>query len=340
MMYNLESFTSRGWHQSDAEVLQRYAITLAQRGLPVIFDEEHAALWLRTKLEYLYGVANSPAGYYRRFNVAKKSGGLRTINEPLPTLKSAQKWILNNILAKIDVHKSAHAYEQGRSVKKMMLVHKAKRYSVRLDLSNCFDNIRIDQVYNVFVNAGYFSHVSALLASVCFCESGIAQGAPTSGSILNRIMRACDDDIFEYCAVRKVYYSRYADDLIFSSNSLIDVESLVQYVSSVLRSTGQKINKSKTRVMGRSIMGQACGIVYGNKNLTVNKRVRREIRKSIYYLEKNGILFEADRVGGDPVYYLNNLDGRVNWCMHIMGKKEEFLKWKRIISEERRVFEN
>ena len=50
-------------------------------------------------------------------------------------------------------------------------------------------------------------------------------------------------------------YSRYADDMTFSSNKHIDIEYLKKMVATVVEDEGFRINQDKTRVL-RNIKGK------------------------------------------------------------------------------------
>lgn len=333
--HSIEQFREAGWDEQNAAALLQYSEQLSARSLPVIFDASHLSGLLGVKVEYLYGVCNAPSLFYRRIVVSKASGGNRVLHEPLPTLKLVQRWILSEILEKTKAHKAAHAYESGRNIKKMMRIHRAKRHCVRLDFEKCFDNVVASQVYGFFASLGYFPHVSALLAGLCCAERGVAQGAPTSGALLNRVLSSFDETMLSYAQGKEAFYSRYADDLLFSSNRPFDVKLLVSVVSEVALPLGQKVNKRKTRVMGRGVVPQACGVVFGNPKLSVRKSLRREFSQRIHWIERNGISSEAARFEHTEEGYLNWLSGRLNWFEQIMGKQARFTAWRRVIRLER-----
>jgi RNA-directed DNA polymerase len=75
-----------------------YAQPLFDKGVPIIFDQEHLAHYVGYSVDYLRRASNSPPNFYREFTIPKKSGGYRKIAEPLPSLKEIQRWVLDNIL--------------------------------------------------------------------------------------------------------------------------------------------------------------------------------------------------------------------------------------------------
>lgn len=75
-----------------------YVKRLVDKNLPIIFDQEHLSRLMGLDYLYLLSVSNSKDSHYKQYQIPKRSGGFRTIMEPLPSLKQAQSWILNNIL--------------------------------------------------------------------------------------------------------------------------------------------------------------------------------------------------------------------------------------------------
>ena len=88
-----------------------YAKNLVDKRLPIIYDEKHFSQLVGIDLDYLLSAANSPKHFYRYFTIPKRNGKIRKISEPLPVLKEAQYYILNNILKKVPCSIYAKAYK-------------------------------------------------------------------------------------------------------------------------------------------------------------------------------------------------------------------------------------
>ena len=78
----------------------------------------------------------------------------------------------------------------------------------------------------------------------------LAQGSPTSPAIANLICRTLDARFAKYADMNGIHYTRYADDLTFSANS---VEKLpkASFVRKVVEEELLKLNFSKTGTYGR-----------------------------------------------------------------------------------------
>src|SRR5699024_7743707 len=94
-----------------------YAKNLYNNKLPIIYDSYHFSNLIGLDYTYLMAASNSPKHFYRRFKIPKRSGGERVIHEPLPDLKEIQKWIVNEILSKIEVSEYSKAYRSNSSIK-------------------------------------------------------------------------------------------------------------------------------------------------------------------------------------------------------------------------------
>ncbi len=168
------------------------------------------------KYAYLFGACLRTHNYYRTFTIYKRSGKLREISEPLPSLKEIQKWILENILEKCSLHIAAKAYIKGKSIKDNARFHRNQRRVLAVDINDFFHSIDIDRVFKLFVSLGYAPMVSALLAHLCCLKRRLPQGAPTSPAISNIISYSLDDKLYAYAREMGFRYTRYADDITVS----------------------------------------------------------------------------------------------------------------------------
>lgn len=161
----------------------------------------------------------------------------------------------------------------------------------------------------------------------------LPQGGPCSGTISNLIMREVDDRVGDFAEQRDYRYTRYADDLFFSSNKPIDLYAVDHFVQGLLDELGLSINHAKSKSMGFGIQPNLCGIVITEEKNSVSQKYRREIRKKIYYLEKFGIHEASKHDGVSEAYYISRLQGCIGFVLWIMPKNEEFINYKRKIKE-------
>ena len=138
-----EKASRNNYAQEEIDALLSYAKNLFDREIPIIYDQEHLALLVGYQYKYLLRISNSPPSFYRTFKIPKKSGGKRSISEPLPTLKEIQHWILAEILDRCPVSGYAKAYIRRRSIRKNAEFHVKRKVVLTIDIKDFFSFINL-----------------------------------------------------------------------------------------------------------------------------------------------------------------------------------------------------
>lgn len=306
-----------------------YAKNLYDNNLPIVYNVKHFGKLVGYKMEYLYGVANSPKSYYRVYSIPKKNGGLREICEPLPSLKEIQTWILENILYQCDVSVYAKAFVRGKSLKDNARFHRKQKVLMTLDIHDYFGSISSARVLHLFKSLGYTESVSVLLTSLCTFKGCLPQGAPTSPALSNIITRKMDEDIAIYTRKNKIRYTRYADDMSFSGD--FSEGNVYSKIKHIVNSYGFKLNEKKTRVRKHGQQQEVTGIIV-NEKIQIPKKKRSLIRQEIYYIKKFGLNSHLSRVGLDyDKTYIKKLLGKVEFGLFINPNDMELLESKKYL---------
>ena len=347
---NFSAYSAQFWDaalktglQEDAVAsLLSYAGKLNDQGLPIIYDQAHLSLLLGYDYEFLVALSNNATFFYKHYEVLKKSGGHRPIDEPLPSLKEIQRWILSEILvpaSRTMVSPVAKAFMPGKSLRDNARFHKRKQKVVALDITDFFPSIGFGAVLGVFQNMGYSKPVCVMLARLCTLRGKLPQGAPTSPMLSNLFFKKTDDNIFHYCRSRSILYTRYADDLVFSGNDL-KPQQLITFVKMLLSSRQMVLNEKKTKVMGRSSRQSVTGVVVNDK-MQVSREYRDEIRQEVYYCIKYGRASHFGRIKQElpawissPDLYLKHLLGKVYFVLQVNPEDKVFLKYRDWLREE------
>ena len=95
--------------------------------------------------------------------------------------------------------------------------HKKNIFLLEMDIKNFFGTIKEGQVFKLFCNIGYNTKVSTILTSLCTFDGELPQGAVTSPYLANLILYHLDIRLNGLCSRKDIVYTRYADDLSFSS---------------------------------------------------------------------------------------------------------------------------
>lgn len=307
-----------------------YSKKINDQGLPVIYNTEHLSLLLGYDEKYLKRAITHTSRYYRSFTIAKKTGKPRNISEPLPNLKEIQTWILNNILSKVTISKYAKAYIKGKGLKHNVRFHVNQKQLFTADIYNFFPSLTVEEVEQIFFNLGYTKALSNLLAKLC-CKSGtLPQGAPTSPYLSNLILLPIDNKIGDFCNVRKIRYTRYADDLSFSGD--FNVPELKSYLTDCLAEKNLKLNEKKCRLMLKNQRQMVTGVVV-NEKLQAHREERNRIRQQLYYIQKFGLDEHISKTGITKKNYLKHLMGKVGFVTYVNPNDAEFLQYKQTLKQ-------
>lgn len=253
-----------------------------------LFRPTHSTYEHWLTIHRLYDMFNNARRYYHSVTIPKRNGGSRTLDVPLPNLKSCQRIILDQILSAIPVHSCAKAYMKGASLRDTALPHVGKPLVVKLDVHDFYGSIRFRTVYErVFSEDRFPKKIGMILANLCCCRGKLPQGAPTSPAISNIVMAPLDEAIEAYCRQRGITYTRYSDDLTFSGSGFEPTE-LIRHVKTLLRADGFALNNGKTQIIRQGQRQVVTGVVV-NEKAQLPAGYRRAIRQEVYYCTKYGV---------------------------------------------------
>lgn len=232
----------------------------------------------------------------KTFRLRKKHGGYREITAPKGALRGVLQ-ALNIVLQTYDEPTPwAYGFVCGRSVVDNARPHVGKRYILNLDLKNFFPTITRRQVADCLTAEPFgFSSLAAKLVSGLATvrtknnEEVLAQGFATSPTLSNFICREMDKEIAGVAAAQGITFTRYADDLTFSSDAdiLRPQGELVQQVKAIVERYGFRLNEEKTHLQRRGRRQEVTGLMVTEK-VNVSRRYVREIRSLLYIWERYG----------------------------------------------------
>lgn len=318
-----------GYSEENIQKCLTYAKPLIDNKLPVVYNSANLGALVGYKRSYIKRASIFTPYFYREYAIKKKSGGSRIINEPLPSLKEIQKWILNNILYNITASRYAKAYIPEKTLIENLRFHKNKEVVLCVDIKDFFSSIKHDSVYNIFNSIGYSERVSTTLTNLCCLNGCLPQGAPTSAYLSNIFMYSFDENVAEFSLKNNIRYTRYADDMTFSGN--FDPDKVLDFLSNSLL-PGLALNTEKTKVMRRNTRQIVTGVVVNDK-LQVEKSKRKELRKNIYYIEKYGLISHLSHIKCTKANYLKHLLGLVNYVLFINPNDPEARQQKKFLKD-------
>lgn len=270
----------------------------------------------------------------------------RLLEAPKPRLLALQRKVLHDVLEKIPPHDAAHGFVPGRSAVTHAALHVGRQVVVRFDLETFFTTITASRAHAVFRAAGYPHRVASLLTGLCTTRTPavtlrqapgpwddgdrnarrhallsrlaafhLPQGAPTSPALANLSAWKLDLRLTSLAASTGLTYSRYADDLTFSSDQLGDVRWLCDAVREVVRDEGFRLNAHKTRVMRKHQRQLVTGVVV-NERLGFGRKEFDVLKAQVHRAVLQGVSEEEFEV----------LQGKVAWVRSIHQARGEKLR--------------
>lgn len=268
----------------------------------------------RKRLSYILYVKGVDTSY-TPFEIPKKNGGIRKIHAPLEELKDIQR----KLAEALSKHKEkkyekqnniSHAFEKDKSIVTNAKIHRNKRFVLNIDLENFFESFHFGRVRGFFHKNNTFLlplEVATVIAQLSCYKGKLPQGAPSSPIITNLICQILDHRILKIAKKYRLDYTRYADDLTFSTNdkkfSDLQTEFIEKIAKEIIRA-GFKINEKKTRLQLENSRQMVTGLVV-NKKVNVNRVYYKETRAMTQQLFKHGNF----NINGEPAT-LNQLEGR------------------------------
>lgn len=168
------------------------------------------------------------AAKYTTFKIPKKSGGEREICAPTDQLKLVQRRLANILYAcrdEIDKESGlgslSHGFRRGHSIVTNAKPHHGRRFVLNLDLKDFFPSFNFGRIRGFFIKSKAFElneKVATLIAQIACHQNSLPQGSPCSPVISDLVAHLLDARLAKMAKKEGVTYSRYADDLTFSTN--------------------------------------------------------------------------------------------------------------------------
>lgn len=256
----------------------------------------------RARLRYLI-YRMSPVDRYRTFVIRKRNGTDRIISAPIPELMELQRRLHVLLLDIYQPKRSTHGFVLDRSILTNARTHLAMSILLNIDLEEFFPSIHLGRVRGRFMAKPFLCPPSGatILAQLCCHEGKLPQGAPTSPTISNLICARMDVELQRFAADRQCRYTRYADDITFStkmramSSDLVGSESRTELrpilgspLTEIIERHGFQINLSKVRLQHRSQRQVVTGLKV-NRFPNPSKKLLSQIRAMLHALEEFGL---------------------------------------------------
>lgn len=300
-------------------------------------------------------VADEALRHYRYTWIPKGGGGARLLEAPKPILKHIQRVLLREILEQVPLHPAAHGFRKGRSALTHAAQHGHRQVVIRLDLEDFFASVDVGRVYGIFRQCGYPEPVAHLLAALttntvprrvwamatppadptrlpAFRRLGrhlahphLPQGGPTSPALANLSAFGLDRRLAGLASSLHLTYTRYADDLAFSSfarRSVHETSRLVDCVTAIAADEGFRVNPAKTSVRRAGQRQRLAGVVV-NRQPNVERREYERLKATVHNAARHGPDGENR---SDHPQFREHLRGRIAWVDQVNPARGERLR--------------
>lgn len=219
-------------------------------------------------LTYLY----SNYSKYRKFTIPKKNGGEREILAPTTKLRQIQSDLAKLLNVEYKPKSSAHGYVPGKSIVTNARCHCAKKIVVNIDIKDFFPSITFPRILGTLSSPPYNIpyKVAVVIAHTACFQRRLPIGAPTSPVISNMVAAHLDNALLKMSRRYQLYYTRYADDLTFSTDHARRIESIFSKgtdgvwqgeLVDIITHAGFALNPSKTRISSAKERQTVTGLI-------------------------------------------------------------------------------
>lgn len=238
--------------------------------------------------------------HYVKFSIPKKSGGKREIYAPQKMLKSLLRCV-NLLLQSIyEPSLAAMGFVPGRSIVDNAKKHLGMNYVLNMDLSDFFPSISQARVWGALKSKaiGFNENVASALAGLCCTEMQfedgqtrcvLPQGSPASPILTNIICINLDRRLTGLAKRFGANYTRYADDITFSSQHNIYKENgeFILELRRIIADQNFRINEKKTRLQKRGARQEVTGLVVSDR-VNVVRKYARALSSLLYIWKQYG----------------------------------------------------
>jgi RNA-directed DNA polymerase len=224
---------------------------------------------------------------YQQVLVPKRRGGWRVTLRPSPSVDVALTALRDGLSRFYMAPDHVHGYVRRRDTTTNARPHCGQRVVLGIDLEDFFGSITVRRIEDSLRQLGFDEALISIITTAGCVDDSLPAGFPSSPVLSNLAFLETDAALAAYATAKGLAFTRYADDMTFSSSRLDDTE--LAEIGSVLRDQGWRLNDKKTRFMRSGKAQYVTGLYVGlGDGPRVPRRLKRALRMQLHFLEKYG----------------------------------------------------
>jgi len=318
---------------------------------------DELAVALNVQPSYIYKILtrSKQSDAYEEFQITSKNRhGSRTITKPCDEIKIFQKKLLSFLEEKSKLKACVHGFVKGKSNVTNARRHVGKTCVLNLDLKNFFPSINFGRVRGILTRPplSFNLQCATVVSQICCYKKVLPQGAPTSPILANLVASKLDNAMINLSHALRFEYTRYADDLTFSTRKNNFPKSIAFFsegdgdeknvleigekIRNIIEGNGFTINESKKRLSRYGTQRKCVTGIVVNEKCNLRRDYYRHLCAVLYEckrdineaMRKNEMLSESA--------LKNWIKGKIAYYKHVVGC--EHPSYNRICHDYNRAF--
>lgn len=314
---------------------------------PITLDFSHPeslkelAEYIGTTEEFIKTVAfeSNQSELYKQHRIPKKNNpkAFRTVweidfAELREVHKSFQRLFEDFVSKKIDYPTIySHGYIRGKSTFTNAAVHVKKKLILHADIKDFFPTITTARLQNLFQTFNIKPNIAETLAKFLTINGTLALGLPSSPLLANLVCLNLDKKLADLASAHNSQYTRYADDITFSSDTdlplKIEIQSILEEEGFIL--ADEKFHHTK---IGQSHF--VTGLSVSDDKPRIPRKIKRQIRQELRFAKKFGLKDHLGRIKENSIQHaVNRIDGTIRYINAVEPELAQELQkvWKEIL---------
>lgn len=273
--------------------------------------------------QHIFYLVENPDKFYTTIQIPKNTNPLsyRTLDIPYSELKGVQRAINRKILQNYTLSDSAFSYVSGKSIYDAANKFCGGKAVLKMDIKDFFPSITGQRVVGLYRALGFADNVAYILSQLSLRNDCIAQGAPTSPTISNLIMRRFDRQMNKLATSWEMGYLRYSDDVFFYKDKNFNHPKLAELATLIIEHNGFAVNLSKTRFHPRGLPRITLGLLTHGDRPRIPGPARKQYRAAFHRASRDFEWAYANEA---------RLKGILEWYKSIHGKDDSFNQYSAI----------